>query len=97
MNSKWLISSDLEVLKIKADNLIKLSLPGNLREVMICTGQKPVEFECEEMDQLKYLKLILPFFISFGDLGIVAANLESLNYINVINCCIVKIYINFNI
>lgn len=72
------LSSDLEVLKIKADNLIKLSLPGNLREVMICTGQKPVEFECEEMDQLKYLKLILPFFNSFGDLGIVAANLESL-------------------
>lgn len=72
------LSSSLEILKIKADDLTKLSLPGNLRHFKIRTGETPVEFECEEMNQLEYLKLKLPFLQSFGELGIIAPNLQTL-------------------
>ena len=74
----YTFSSDLEDLYISARESIQVTLPPNLRKLLISAGPSLVDLVSEEMVNLEYFLLMFPNIQSFSETGIIAPNLKNL-------------------
>ena len=74
----YTFSSDLEDLYISARESIQVTLPSNLRKLLISAGPSLVDLVSEEMVNLEYFLLMFPNIQSFSETGIIAPNLKKL-------------------
>ena len=74
----YTFSSDLEDLYISARESIQVTLPPNLRKLLISAGPSLVDLVSEEMVNLEYFLLTFPNIQSFSKTGIIAPNLKKL-------------------